>query len=386
MVAQGALADSAEQRELRDSVRRMLRDRSPLSALRERADAAVDAGLDGGPGFDRELWGRLVEMGLTALTVPEKYDGLGQTALETHVVFEELGRALYLGPYLATVGLAVPALLRSGDDAACADLLPAIAAGELIATVGVAEADGRWDTAATATRAESDGDSWLLTGTKEFVLDGADADLLLVTARHGDTADAPVSLFAVEAGTHGLTRTPLESLDLARSVARVTLDATPARLIGAAGVAPELVAGVLDRGLVALAAEQAGGAAACLDMCVEYAKTRQQFGQPIGSFQAIAHKCVDMLHGVEFSRASARYAAAAEAEGDAEFPVAARVAAAYCGQAFRAITVETVQVHGGTGFTWEHDTHLYYRRAWSSQQLLAGRDEHYAAIADRVGL
>ena len=382
MVAQGALADSAEQRELRDSVRRLLRDRAPLSALRDRADTELGAG----PGFDRDLWGRLVEMGLTALAVPEKYDGLGQTALETHVVFEELGRALYLGPYLATVGLAVPALLGSGDDSACAELLPGIAAGETVATVAVAEADGRWGTAATATRAVRDGDGWRLIGTKEFVLDGADADLLLVTARHGDGSDAPVSLFAVRADAPGLARTRLESLDLARSVARVTLDSTPATPVGAAGAAPDLVATVLDRALVALAAEQAGGAAACLAMCVEYAKTRQQFGQPIGAFQAVAHKCVDMLHAVEFSRASARYAAAAEAEGDAEFPVAARVAAAYCGEAFRAVTVETVQVHGGTGFTWEHDTHLYYRRAWSSQQLLAGRDDHYAAIADRVGL
>jgi alkylation response protein AidB-like acyl-CoA dehydrogenase len=386
MVAQSALADSPEQRELRDSVRRLLRDRAPLSALRDRADTDLGSEPAAGPGFDRDLWGRLVEMGLTALTVPEKYDGLGQTALETHVVFEELGRALYLGPYLATVGLAIPALLGSGDDSACAELLPGIAAGETVATVAVAESDGRWDTAATTTRADSDGDGWLLTGTKEFVLDGADADLLLVTARQGDDPEAPVSLFAVRADAPRLTRTRLESLDLARSVARVTLDSTPASPVGATGAAPDLVAAVLDRALVALAAEQAGGAAACLDLCVEYAKTRQQFGQPIGSFQAVAHKCVDMLHAVEFSRASARYAAAAEAEGDAEFPVAARVAAAYCGEAFREVTVETVQVHGGTGFTWEHDTHLYYRRAWSSQQLLAGRDDHYAAIADRVGL
>src|SRR5205807_785008 len=148
-----------------------------------------------------------------------------------------------------------------------------------------------------------------------------------------------------EAGSPGLTRTRLESLDLARSVARVTLEATPARLVGAAGAAPELVAGVLDRALVALPPEQSGGAAACLDLCVEYAKTRQQFGQPFGSFQAIAYNCVDILHSVEFSRGSARYAAAPE--GDVEFPVAARVAAAYCGEAFRAVTVETVQVHGG---------------------------------------
>jgi alkylation response protein AidB-like acyl-CoA dehydrogenase len=378
MVAQSALADSAEQKELRDSVRRLLRDKAPLSAVRDGADS----GADSGTGFDRDLWRRLTELGLTALAVPEKYDGLGQTALETGVVFEEMGRALYHGPYLATVGLAVPALLLSGDEAACAELLPAIGAGESIATVAVAEADGLFDTATTATRAVREGDDWRLSGTKQFVLDGVAADLLLVTARDGEN----VSLFAVHGAADGLTRTAVESLDLARSVARVDLDNTPARLIGVAGSAPALVEQILDRALLALAAEQAGGAEACLAMCVEYAKTRKQFGRPIGSFQAVAHKLVDMLHQAEFSRAGARYAAAAEAEGDAEFPVAVRVAAAYCGDAFRKVTVETVQVHGGTGFTWEHDTHLYYRRAWSAQHLFAGRQEHFAAIADRVGL
>lgn len=367
MVAQSALADSAEHKQLRESVSRLLADRAPLAELRS------------GAGFDADLWRRLAELGLTALTVPEKYDGLGQTEVETCVVFEELGRALYPGPYLATVGLAVPALLASGDEAACAELLPGIASGETVATLAV-----DWSATATAAPATAvaDGDAWLLTGSKPVVLAGAEADLLLVTARHGES----VSLFAVDGGAAGLTRTPLDSLDLARSVARIDLAGTPAALLGTPGTAPDLVADVLDRALVALAAEQAGGAAACLAMCVEYAKTRQQFGQPIGSFQAVAHKCVDMLHGVEFSRSSARYAAAALAEGDAEFPVAARVAAAYCGEAFRTITVETVQLHGGIGFTWEHDTHLYYRRAWSAQHLFAGLADHHAALADRLSL
>ena len=384
MIAHGALADSEAQQELRDSVRRLLQDKAPLSGIRQAADSAEV------PRFDRSLWLRVAgELGLTALAVPEKYDGLGQTALETGVVFEEMGRALYHGPYLSTVGMAIPALLHSGDESACADYLPALAAGETIATVAVTEADGRFATAATTTTAVQDGDSWRLTGTKDFVLDGADADLLLVTARHGDFADSPVSLFAVEGSddpASGLTRTPLDSLDLARSIARVALDGTPARLIHTVRTAPVLVEAVLDRALIAMAAEQAGGAAACLDLCVDYAKTRQQFGRLIGSYQAIAHKLVDMLHQVEFARAGARYAAAAEAGGDAEFPVAARVAAAYCGEAFRRVTVESVQAHGGIGFTWEHDTHLYYRRAWSSEHLLAGVDEHYAAIADRIGV
>lgn len=373
MVSQGALADSEEQTELRDSVRRLLKDKAPLSAVRD--------GADTGAGFDRDVWAKLVELGVTALPVPEKYEGFGQSALETHVVLEEMGRALYFGPYLATVGLAIPALLLSDDESACADLLPAIASGEKIATVAVSESDGRWDGPVT-TEATEDGGGWQLTGTKEFVLDGADADLLLVTARHGDE----VSLFAVDGSADGVSTTRLESLDLARAVARVALDGVKARLVGTAGAAPELVSNLLDRVLVALSAEQAGGAWACLDLCVEYAKERKQFGQPIGSFQAVAHKCVDILQSVEFSRASSRYAAAALAEDDAEFSVAARVAAAYCGESFRTVTVETVQVHGGTGFTWEHDTQLYYRRAWSAQHLFTGLDSHYLAIADRVGL
>jgi alkylation response protein AidB-like acyl-CoA dehydrogenase len=175
-------------------------------------------------------------------------------------------------------------------------------------------------------------------------------------------------------------------MDLARSVAAIELVDTPARLIGTPGSAPALVAGVLDGALVSLAAEQAGGAGACLDMCVEYAKTRQQFGRAIGSFQAVAHKLVDMLRDVEFARSAARYAAAAQASESAEFGEAAQVAAAYCGEAFRAVTVETVQAHGGIGFTWEHDAHLYYRRAWSAQHLFGSPDDHYLAVATRIGL
>jgi alkylation response protein AidB-like acyl-CoA dehydrogenase len=380
MVAQRALADNDEQKELRQAVRRLLKDKAPLTAIRDGAE------IEGGLPYDAALWAQVAEMGLIALAVPEKYDGLGQTVVETSVVFEELGRGLYHGPYLATAGLAVPALLGSGDDGACAEYLPGIVSGETVATVAVAEADGRFDTSSTATTAVADGDGWRLAGTKPVVLYGADADLLLVTARSGDSDDSDVSLFAVAGDAEGVTRTRLESLDLARSEATIVLDGAPARLVGAQGAAPSLVAEVLDAALVGLAAEQSGGAAACLEMSVEYAKTRQQFGKVIGSFQAVAHKLVDMLQHVEFAKASARYAAAAAAEGDAEAPVAARVAAAYCGEAFREVTVETVQAHGGIGFTWEHDTHLYYRRAWSSQHLLAGPAEHHAVIADRIGL
>jgi alkylation response protein AidB-like acyl-CoA dehydrogenase len=381
MVAQRALADNDEQKELRQTVRRLLKDKAPLTAIRDGAE------VEGGLRYDEQLWAQVAEMGLIALAVPEKYDGLGQTVVETSVVFEELGRGLYHGPYLASAGLAIPALLGSGDDGACAEYLPGIVTGETVATLAVAEDNGKFDTSSTATTAVEHGGAdsagWKLTGTKPVVLYGADADLLLVTAKSGDS---DVSLYAVAGDAEGVTRTRLESLDLARSVATIELDGAPARLVGSQGAAPSLIGDVLDSVLVALAAEQAGGAAACLDMSTEYAKTRQQFGKVIGSFQAVAHKLVDMLRHVEFAKASARYAAAAAAEGDAEAPVAARVAAAYCGEAFRKVTVETVQAHGGIGFTWEHDTHLYYRRAWSSEHLFAGLADHHAAIADRIGL
>jgi alkylation response protein AidB-like acyl-CoA dehydrogenase len=366
MVAQAALAQSAEQAELREAVRRLLREKAPLSGLREAADA------ESGPVAERSQWDLLVEMGLVALGVPEKYDGLGQTALETCVVFEELGRGLYHGPYLSTAGLAVPALLAAADESANAALLPALAAGGT-ATLAV-------DPAAEVTAAPDGSGGWTLTGVVPVLLDGADADLLLVAARTGDD----LSLFSVDGDAEGLTATRLESLDLARSLARVEFDGTPARPVGTPGAAPEVLERALEHGRVALAAEQAGGAWACLDMCVEYAGTREQFGRPIGSFQAVAHKCVDMLRRVEFGRAAARYAAAALAEGAADTRESGLVAAAYCGEAFREVAVETVQVHGGTGFTWEHDTHLYYRRAWSSQQLLGGTAGHELALADLV--
>jgi alkylation response protein AidB-like acyl-CoA dehydrogenase len=352
-----ALAENDEQKQLRETVRKLLRDKAPLEALRQEPPA----------GLDRALWRTLAEVGVVALAVPEKHGGLGQTALETAVVLEEMGRALYSGPYLSTVALAVPALLASGDEAACAELLPDIAEGECIATLALGEHS-----------VTADDECGRLTGEVPIVLDGVDADLILVPAVSGQD----VSLFAVDAGAEGLIREPLESLDLARRLTRVSLSDTPARLIGTPGAAPAVLAKVLDQALTGLAAEQAGGAAACLELCVEYAKTREQFGQPIGAFQAVAHKCVEMLRGVEFARSCVRYAGAALAEGAADAGEAARVAAAYCGEAFRQIAVETVQVHGGVGFTWEHDTHLYYRRAWSAGQLFGGLDEHYRAIAD----
>jgi alkylation response protein AidB-like acyl-CoA dehydrogenase len=291
---------------------------------------------------------------------------------------------LYNGPFLASVAMAANALLASGDDNACADLLPRIATGETVATLAVTERDGRWhagqDEQTTAEAAGARG--WVLRGVKTFVVDGMTADVILVTAR----TDRGTSMFAVDAAAAGVTRRSLTTLDLTRSLAELTFADVPARLVGAPGSAAPVIDTVLDRLLVAVAAESVGGMRACLDMCVGYAKTRKQFGVPIGSFQAVAHKCVDMLQRAEFGGAAVQYAAAAQAQESDDFALAAKVAAAYCGPAYHWVTAETIQIHGGLGFTWEHDAHLYYRRSRSSEQLFGSAGEHFDGVAARAGL
>ena len=356
-----------EQRDLAGTLREFFAEQAPLERLRE---------PHGGEGFDRKVWAAVAELGLPAMIIPEQYGGLEQTASEAWVMFTETGRGLYGGPLLSGVA-ATYALLLSGDDDACAAFLPGIADGSTVATLDLTRATG--DQRPTL---RADGDHRVLDGTLPTVIAGHVADLVLLVA-HGP--DGP-TLVAVEGDPEGLTRTELESLDLSRPLSTLRFDAVPARVVGAPGDADRVVEAVLDRVLVALAAEQAGGAEACLDLTVEYAKTRQQFDTPIGAFQAVAHECVDMLARVERSRAAAQYAAAALAAGSPEFGVAARAAAAYCGRAFREVTTQTIHLHGGTGFTWEHDAHLFHRRAWTAEHLLGTADAHHQAVADRLGL
>ena len=336
------LALTGEHDELRSTVRQFLAATSSPADTRRVIETP--------DGFDRSMWSRMAEqLGLQALLVPERYEGLGQGPVEAQIVFEEMGRALYSGPYFASAALATNALVCSGDETACRDLLPGIAAGTTIATVAVAEA---------GTTAKRDRDAWVLDGSKSLVPNGHVADLLLVAAQ----TDAGPSLFAVDAADLGVESQALESLDLSRRLAALKFAGARARLVGQDGAAASVVAATMDRALVALTAEAAGGAARCLEMSVVYAKQREQFGRPIGSFQAIAHRCVEMLQRVEFA------------------------AAAYCGRAYRWVATENIQVHGGIGFTWEHDAHLHYRRSWASETLLGSTDEHALAIADRLGL
>jgi len=363
--------------ELRAAVREFLVAKSPESAVR----AAMETELR----YDPAVWQQLAQqLRLPGLALPDEYGGDGFGLTELGVVLEEMGGALLCAPFFSTVVLAAQALLASGDEAACARHLPPIAAGQSIATLAASEGNASWDPAMVSTRAEraADGSGWAVTGTKSFVIDGTLADLVLVVAR----STAGPTLFAVHRGAPGLRAAPMTTLDLTRSMAVLTFDQVPAVLIGSEGQAGRLMNQVLDVACVALAAEQAGGARRCLELSAGYARTRYQFGRPIGSFQAVKHKCADMLVQVELAEATAREAARLADEGAAGFPVAAATAHVCCSQAYLFTAMENIQVHGGIGFTWEHPAHLYFRRAKSSELLFGGPAVYHERLLDRLGI
>ncbi len=370
-------AFNEDQEELRRYVRQWLESKQPIEAVRKSMET-VD-------GFDRSAWQEVAELGWQAMAIPEAYGGAGFGFLELAVLLEEQGRTLYAGPFLSTVILAANALLIAGSEEQRQEWLPRIAAGEAVATVAWTEPSGRWDEAGVeATAAPSDG-RWVLNGVKRFVLDGHSADLVIVAAR----TDAGVSLFAVPAGAAGMTRVRLDTMDMTRTQAEIVLDEVevPAEaLVGADGGGWAVIARITDIAAVALALEQVGGAQACLDMSVAYAKDRVQFGRPIGSFQAIKHKCADMLVQVESARPAAYYAAWAVSEDSDEQRTVIPLAKAYCSEAYFHCAAENIQIHGGIGFTWEHDAHLYFKRAKSSELLFGDPAHHRAVLADRIGL
>ena len=368
-------AFSEEQEELRKSVRRFLEDKSSSPEVRRL--------METDEGYDPAVWDQMAQqLGLQGLAIPEEYGGSGYSYVELIVVLEEMGRALLPAPYFSTVALAANALLASGDDAAKKEYLPGIAAGETIATLAITEPSGRWDEAGITLEAAKGGDGYTLTGEKSFVIDGHTAALIIVAARTG----AGVSLFAVDGDAAGLTREALSTMDQTRKQAKLTFANTPAKLIGAEGEGWGVLSKTLDLAAVALAAEQVGGAQKVLEMSVQYAKDRVQFGRPIGSFQAIKHKCADMLLEVESAKSAAYYAGWAASEDNEELPVVASLAKAYCSDAYFHAAAENIQIHGGIGFTWEHDAHLYFKRAKSSELMLGDPTYHRELLAQRIGI
>ncbi|MFD0684680.1 acyl-CoA dehydrogenase family protein [Actinomadura fibrosa] len=358
------LAVTEEQRELRDALRRFFADRSPATEVRRLM--AVDEGYD--PAVWKQMAGQL---GLQGLAVPEEHGGAGFGFRELAVVFEEMGRALVCAPFLATTVAAAALLAGEGGH----DLLPGIADGTVIATLAVAEERGLWDPAAVEATVEGG----LLRGAKAFVLDGHLADLLVVAARE---EDGSVGLYVVDGHAEGLTRTLVPTLDQTRRLARIGLDGVPGRRVGG----EDALARALDVAAVALAAEQLGGAERTLEMTVEYAKVRRQFGRPIGSFQAVKHRCADMFVLVESARSAVLNAAAVVDEAPGGLPAAAALAKAYCSDAFVHTAGEAIQLHGGIGFTWEHDAHLYFKRAQASRQLFGTPDRHRERLGALAGI
>jgi alkylation response protein AidB-like acyl-CoA dehydrogenase len=374
------LGVTPEQEELRASVRRFLADRAPISAVRELMETA--------DGLDTTVWQQAGEqLGLQGIAIPEQYGGAGFSFAEQAIVLEELGAALYGGPYLASAVLAANALLASPDEDARKEYLPGIATGEVIATLAFTEEDGSWDPDAIRLAATSRGDEWQLDGRKSFVLDGHTAGLILVVARTGEELSLfAVSADAVLAGPGGLTRTALPTLDQTRKLASLDFAGTPARLIGSVGDGAKVLSRTLDIAAIAQAAEQLGGAQRALDMAVAYLKVRHQFGRPIGSFQALKHRCADLLLEVESLRSAVQYAAAAVAEDSAEIPMVASLVKAYASDVYFHVAAENIQLHGGIGFTWEHDAHLYFKRAKASELFLGDARYHREHLATRIGL
>ncbi|MDQ7805380.1 acyl-CoA dehydrogenase family protein [Amycolatopsis sp. A133] len=335
--------ETAEARALRDAVRALLTRRSGPAAVR----AAMASPL----GHDDKLWSTLCEqIGVAALAIPEHYGGVGAGLAEACVVLAELGRTLTPSPMLGSAVLCGEALLRSGNDEACERLLPGIAAGTTLATLAWSGEDGRWTPALTASgRGELDGRAC-------YVLDGDTADVLLAVAR----TDDGTGLF--ELPLEGVRRERVTSLDPGRRLAVVECASTPARRLDTGGFAGPLRQ-LRDTATVAVAAEQTGAAARALELTVEYTKQRRQFGRPIGSFQALKHRMADVHVHVEAAR-SALYAALVD--GDPEAVATAKVV---CGEAFTHAAAEMIQLHGGIAITWEHDAHLYFKRAHGTALL-----------------
>ena len=361
-----ALILTDEELALAESVRRFVADRSPLTSLRHL--------IASGEPYDADVWKQLTaQLGLAGFTIPESYGGVGAGYSALSVALTELGAGLVASPLLGCV-LAAEVLLRLADHEARAELLPRIASGELIATLAVASSAGGRVTASGSPVGPT------LTGTVSPVLNGAEASVLVVPAE----ADGAVALYLVDAGADGLTATRLTAVDHSRSLARIELDGTPARLL--AGDALAALAAAQDVANLALASESAGAMKACLDMTAAYARIRVAFGQPIGAFQAVKHRLADMEKSWELGNAAVRDAARA---GDAEpgrFSVAASVARVLLATAYGDAVVDTVQLHGGIGFTWEHDAHLYYKNGLSNKVLLGGPGDQLDRLADSLGI
>jgi alkylation response protein AidB-like acyl-CoA dehydrogenase len=367
---------SEEQEMLRDSAKRFLADNCPTKFVRQMmADET---------GHDRAFWQKLAGLGWPAMLIPEQYGGQGGSFLDMTVVVEEAGKALIPGPFFAAALLGVPAIVEGGSENQKKEILPKMANGEYIGTVAVAEASGRFDADGVELGATRKGTGYTLSGEKFFVPDAQVADGIVVAARTGRAGAEGVTLFLVPAKAEGVTVTQLKTVDMTRRLCHVKFDKVAvdaASMLGKENQGWPILQRVLDIATGALAVEMVGTAQKALDISVEYAKTRVQFGKPIGSFQAVKHKCVDMMVAVENARSLAYYACWTVSERVAEAATAVPMAKAYASDMAKNVTSEAIQVHGGIGFTWEHDMHLYHRRALAGEGNFGNAPVHRETVA-----
>jgi alkylation response protein AidB-like acyl-CoA dehydrogenase len=369
-----------EQEQFRSAIRRFLNDRSPTTEVRRLMDTAE--------GYDPAVWRQLSEdLALPGIHIPEQYGGAGFGMVELCIVMEELGRALLCAPYFSTAVLAANAVLNAGTEAQKSALLPNIAKGALLATLAVTEPNGNWDPMGIEVVATPNADGYRLDGAKSYVVDGHVADLLIVAARAPKTVGREgLALFTLGANASGVERRLLQSMDPTRKIARIDFHGTHANLLGNLDDGAKPILRTLDQAAIALANEMVGGAQALLDSAVNYAKLRVQFGRTIGSFQAIKHRLADMLLDVELAKSAAYYAAQAAALDDPEWPALASLAKAAASETYLHTAVECIQIHGGIGFTWDNDTHLWFKRAKSSEVFLGQPNYHREVLMQRWGV
>lgn len=360
---------------LKNTVRKFLAAECPMAGVRRlmETDTAFDAGL----------WRKMAEQGWTGMIIPEQYNGFGMGLVEMAATLEEMGRALLPGPFFSTVVMAGPLIENAGNETQKQKYLGAIARGESRITVAFLEDPPSWSPVGIKLAARRSGSDFVLDGTKLFVPDAAVADFIIAIAR----LDGELAAFIVPAQTKGLATTPMSSIDLTRKIYQVAFDGVQVASQDMLAAGPSAIAALGRARAIAtagLAAEMAGGMQRLLEITVEYAKTRKQFGRPIGQFQAVQHQCADMLLYTESTRSAAYYAAYALQEKTPEARAAVSVAKAYASDAYRETGNRAIQVHGGMGFTWENDSHLFYRRAKVSEQMFGDAAFHREQIAKMI--
>jgi len=370
-----SFAPTEEQELIRSTARQYLEDRVGLGRVREI--------MMSDQGFDRVLWKELADMGWPGLAISEGLGGSGLSPVEMSVLLEEMGRLVTPGPFFASAVLATTAIQELATPEQQGDLLPRMATGDTLGALAIFESARNWDATAPQTMASREGDSWVLRGLKRSVIGGAEADFLLVSA----VTNQGMAVFVVGSDASGLTVETEPALDPTRPQARITLDSVgvdgSARL--GTGDSADGLRRVISLGTAYLAAEQVGGAERCMEMSVDYAKTRHQFGRPIGSYQSIKHRCANMLMKVEHAKSAARYAARVADHPD-ELAVAAPLAGAVASEAYVWVAGENIQVHGGIGFTWEHDAHIYLKRAKASSLLLGDARHQRDLLGRAIGI